>query len=108
MSTTRREFLKTSSKVLAGAALTAAIARPGYTAEDNTIRVALVGCGGRGTGAAANALANVLVERISPGVTGKIALLQAQVDANNKAMSTSTACAKWRAGSPRCRAGSGR
>ena len=55
--TTRREFLKTSSKVVAGAALTAAIARPGYTAEDNTIRLALVGCGGRGTGAAANALA---------------------------------------------------
>ena len=56
-STTRREFLKTSSKVVAGAALTAAIARPGYTAEANTIQVALVGCGGRGTGAAANALA---------------------------------------------------
>ena len=56
-STTRREFLKTSSKAVAGAALTAAIARPGYTAEANTIQVALVGCGGRGTGAAANALA---------------------------------------------------
>src|ERR1019366_8826544 len=56
-STTRREFLKTSTKAVAGAALTAAIARPGYAAEDNTIRVALVGCGGRGTGAAANALA---------------------------------------------------
>ena len=56
-STTRREFLKTSSKVVAGAALTAAIARPGYTAEANTIQVALVGCGGRGTGATANALA---------------------------------------------------
>ncbi|UCF35876.1 MAG: Gfo/Idh/MocA family oxidoreductase [Acidobacteriota bacterium] len=28
-----------------------------HAAEDNTIRVALVGCGGRGTGAAANALA---------------------------------------------------
>src|ERR1035441_562359 len=56
-STTRREFLKTSTKAVAGAALTAAIARPGYTAEDNTIRVALIGCGGRGTGAAANALA---------------------------------------------------
>jgi predicted dehydrogenase len=54
---TRREFLKTSSKAVAGAALTAAIARPGYTAEANTIQVALVGCGGRGTGAAANALA---------------------------------------------------
>jgi len=56
-STTRREFLKTSTKAVAGAALTAAIARPGYTAEANTIQVALVGCGGRGTGAAANALA---------------------------------------------------
>jgi predicted dehydrogenase len=56
-STTRREFLKTSSKAVAGAALTAAIARPGYTAEANTIQVVLVGSGGRGTGAAANALA---------------------------------------------------
>ena len=56
-STTRREFLKTSGKAVAGAALTAAIARPGYTAEANTIQVALVGCGGRGTGAVANALA---------------------------------------------------
>ncbi len=55
--TTRREFLRTSSQVFIGAALTSAIPRPGYTAEDNTIRVALVGCGGRGTGAAANALA---------------------------------------------------
>jgi predicted dehydrogenase len=54
---TRREFLKTSTKALAGAALAASMARPGYTAEDNTIRIALVGCGGRGTGAAANALA---------------------------------------------------
>ena len=56
--TTRRDFLKTSSRALAGAALVAPLAtpRPGYTAEDNTIRIALVGCGGRGTGAAANAL----------------------------------------------------
>jgi hypothetical protein len=36
--------------------LTSAFARPRYTAEDNTIRLALAGCGGRGTGAAANAL----------------------------------------------------
>ena len=55
--TTRREFLRTSSKAAAAAALASALPRPGYTAEDNTIRVALVGCGGRGTGAAANALA---------------------------------------------------
>ena len=54
---TRREFLNTSGKVVAGVALAGAIARPGYTAENNTIQVALVGCGGRGTGAASNALA---------------------------------------------------
>ena len=54
--TTRREFLKTSSTALAGAALAGAVARPGYAAENNTIKIALVGCGGRGTGAAAQAL----------------------------------------------------
>jgi predicted dehydrogenase len=55
--TTRREFLAASARAATGAALLSALARPGYAAEDNTIRVALVGCGGRGTGAAANALA---------------------------------------------------
>ncbi len=53
---TRREFLKNSSKALAAATVVAALPRPGYTAESNTVKVALVGCGGRGTGAAANAL----------------------------------------------------
>lgn len=52
----RREFLRTSTTLAAGAALAGAVARPGYTAEDNTIKVALIGCGGRGTGAAAQAL----------------------------------------------------
>lgn len=54
--TTRREFLRTSSAVAAGLALAGAVARPGYAAESNTIKIALVGCGGRGTGAAAQAL----------------------------------------------------
>jgi predicted dehydrogenase len=54
----RRHFLQTSSRAALGAALLTATARPGYTAEDNTIQLALVGCGGRGTGAAANALAS--------------------------------------------------
>ncbi len=54
----RREFLKTSG-ALAGLAMASSLAspRPGYAAEENTIRIALVGCGGRGSGAAANALA---------------------------------------------------
>ncbi|MBI2928396.1 MAG: Gfo/Idh/MocA family oxidoreductase [Verrucomicrobia bacterium] len=57
--TTRREFLKTSSTAVVGATVAGTLATPraGYTAESNTIKVALVGCGGRGTGAAANALA---------------------------------------------------
>jgi predicted dehydrogenase len=47
----RREALAVSASALAGLAL------PGvHAAENNTIQVALVGCGGRGTGAAGDAL----------------------------------------------------
>ncbi|MEZ6143112.1 MAG: Gfo/Idh/MocA family oxidoreductase [Zavarzinella sp.] len=49
----RRNFLATST--LAGAAL--ALDQGGvYAAERNEVKVGLIGCGGRGTGAAANAL----------------------------------------------------
>lgn len=52
----RRAFLKTAGQVTAASAL-AGVALPHvHAAEDNTIRVALIGCGGRGTGAAGNAL----------------------------------------------------
>jgi predicted dehydrogenase len=51
----RREFLKLSGGAVGVGALVGAL--PGvHAGEDNTIQVALVGCGGRGTGAAANAL----------------------------------------------------
>jgi len=52
----RRTFLKQSGTALAGTALAGALGRRAYAGEENTINVALVGCGGRGTGAAANAL----------------------------------------------------
>jgi len=55
-STSRREFLKKTSGALAGATLAGAIGTRAFSAEQNTIRIALVGCGGRGTGAAVNAL----------------------------------------------------
>lgn len=55
-SVTRREFLSTSTKVAAGAAMVGALPRAGYTVENNTIKIALVGCGGRGGGAVAQAL----------------------------------------------------
>ncbi len=52
----RREFVKQTGRIAtAGAILGMAVPKV-HAAEDNTIRVALVGCGGRGTGAAANAL----------------------------------------------------
>src|ERR1043165_2751371 len=55
--TTRRKFLSTSGQAVAATALTPVSALPGYTAGNDNITVALVGGGGRGTGAAANALA---------------------------------------------------
>ena len=52
----RREFLGHSGSILTGAALVAAISERAYAGENNTLQVALVGCGGRGTGAVDNAL----------------------------------------------------
>jgi len=54
--TSRREFLKNSGRLAATSALVGAIGPRIYAGEDNTISVALVGCGGRGTGAASEAL----------------------------------------------------
>jgi predicted dehydrogenase len=53
---TRRQFISTSTRIAAGAALVGALPRVGYAAENNTIKVALIGCGGRGSGAIVQAL----------------------------------------------------
>jgi len=53
---TRRQFLQKSGTVAAGAALLGSIAPRAYAAEDNTIRLALIGCGSRGNGAVGDAL----------------------------------------------------
>ncbi|MEW6306492.1 MAG: Gfo/Idh/MocA family oxidoreductase [Verrucomicrobiota bacterium] len=57
-STSRRRFLKTSAA--AGGALLANldISRFAHAAGSDEVKIALVGCGGRGTGAAANSLGN--------------------------------------------------
>ena len=52
----RREFLKETGKVAATSAVLAGTLPGAHAAEDNTIKIALVGCGGRGSGAAVNAL----------------------------------------------------
>ena len=52
----RREFLQNTGRIAAATTLAGMAVPRVHAAEDNTIQVALIGCGGRGTGAAANAL----------------------------------------------------
>jgi len=52
----RRDFVTQSGKAAALTALAGVAIPHVYAAEDNTIRLALIGCGGRGTGATANAM----------------------------------------------------
>ena len=55
-STSRRDFLKDTGRIAGASALVGTAATHVYAGESNTVQVALVGCGGRGTGAAANAM----------------------------------------------------
>lgn len=52
----RRQFLQQSGALAAGAVSLASLAPKVHAAEDNTIRLALIGCGNRGTGAVRDAL----------------------------------------------------
>lgn len=56
--TSRREFLKSTGRIAASSALVAGIIPRIYAAENNTINLALVGCGGRGSGAVGDALSS--------------------------------------------------
>ncbi|NQT17398.1 MAG: twin-arginine translocation signal domain-containing protein, partial [Planctomycetes bacterium] len=55
--TTRRDFIKNTSRIATASALAGVAIPRVHAAEDNTIRLALIGCGGRGSGAVANAMA---------------------------------------------------
>jgi len=52
----RREFLSLTGRVAAASALAGVAVPHVHAAEDSTIKLALVGCGGRGTGAVGDAL----------------------------------------------------
>ncbi len=54
--TPRREFIKNTGRVAAGLALAGVSIPQVHAGEDNTIQLALIGCGGRGSGAVANAM----------------------------------------------------
>ena len=66
--TSRRDFIKTTGKIAAVSALAGVAVPHVHAAENNTIQIALIGCGGRGTGAAANAL------KVSNGPTKLVAM----------------------------------
>ena len=54
---TRREFMRDSAMAAAGAAVLGSLTPSAvFAGEDNTIRLALIGCGGRGSGAVGDAL----------------------------------------------------
>jgi predicted dehydrogenase len=54
--TSRREFFHNTGKIAAATALASMVVPKVHAAEGGPIQVALIGCGGRGTGAASNAL----------------------------------------------------
>ncbi|MFV2070227.1 MAG: Gfo/Idh/MocA family protein [Pirellulales bacterium] len=88
----RRRFLQTTGQISAAATLAGLAVPQVHAAEDNTIQVALIGCGGRGTGAAADALsvrqgpiklvamADVFEGRLKSSVDSLKKSLAAQVD----------------------------
>jgi len=53
---TRRQFLKRSGSMAAATTALASSVPRVHAGEENTIRLALIGCGGRGTGAVGNAM----------------------------------------------------
>ena len=64
--TTRREFLSTTGGVLAGAAFAAKldVGRTAWAGGSDEVRIALIGCGGRGGGAALQAINNAAGARV--------------------------------------------
>lgn len=61
----RRDFIKTGTAALAAAGVVSttpglSIARSAHVAGSETVKIGLIGCGGRGKGAAANAMNNTL------------------------------------------------
>ncbi len=81
----RRQFLKKGGSIAAGAAVIGSFRSSSiYAGEDNTIRLALIGCGGRGNGAVGNALS---VKGKGPVKLYAMAdLIKAKMDSSHKAL----------------------
>jgi myo-inositol 2-dehydrogenase/D-chiro-inositol 1-dehydrogenase len=64
--TSRRDFVKRSAAAMAGAGLAGglSVARTAHAQGSDLIKLALIGCGGRGTGAAIQALGNAATKNV--------------------------------------------
>lgn len=80
----RRDFFRQGGRLAAATGMAATFAPRVHAAEDNTIRLALIGCGGRGNGAVVNAFK-------SPGgpvkLTAMADLFQDRIDSSYKILS---------------------
>jgi len=88
----RRRFLSTSGRIATATTLAGLSIPAVHAAEDNTIRLALVGCGGRGTGAVVDAwsttagpvklyaMADVFANRVQSSLKNLLARGQQHVD----------------------------
>lgn len=89
---TRRAFLKLSGSAVAASTLADVVLPRVHAAESNRLKLGLIGCGGRGTGAVGNALtpdcnrdavlwavADLLPEKIEPSLDALTAMFQDRV-----------------------------
>jgi predicted dehydrogenase len=83
---TRRRFLKTTGRAAVGLSLTGGleIERCAYAAGDDAIKLALVGCGGRGSGAADQALSTGNVKLVAMADTFEKRLKSSLQELNKK------------------------
>jgi predicted dehydrogenase len=87
--TSRREFIKTTGRMAAASALAGVAVPYVHAASDDTVQVALVGCGGRGTGAAAQAMG---VKRGPVKLVAMADVFQNRLDSSYDGLSTDKAC----------------
>lgn len=91
--TSRRDFIKTTSAAAAlGTGLFTSVSARAFADGDDTIKVGLVGCGGRGTGAAAQALQSpgnvklvAMADAFSDQLEGSLSNIKRQVQNDDSA-----------------------
>lgn len=80
----RRQFLKQGGSLAAGAAVLGSLSPSAFAGQDSTIRLALIGCGGRGNGAVGDALS--VVGKGPVKLYAMADTIKAKMDSSHKAL----------------------